>query len=110
MDSTQIANVLGFVATGIGVVMFIPQAYRVYKTKNTKSISLLTFLLSIGTSTCWIIYALIMSANSNFICKFCGDCTKPLHRRNEIKIQITYLNAPKSSGRVKLAPNALFTK
>ena len=62
MDTTQIANVLGFVAAGIGVVMFVPQAYRVYKTKNTKSISLLTFVLSIGTSVCWIIYALLLSA------------------------------------------------
>ncbi len=62
MNSVQIANVIGFVAAGIGIVMFMPQAIRVWKTKDTKSISLLTFVLFDIASLLWTIYGLILNA------------------------------------------------
>lgn len=62
MDSLQIANLLGFIAAGIGIVMFIPQALQVWKTKNTKSISAVSFALFGTASLLWTIYGLIMNA------------------------------------------------
>lgn len=56
MDLVQIADLFGFVAAGIGIVMFLPQAISIQKTKNTKSISLLTFVLLSLASVSWLIY------------------------------------------------------
>ncbi|MEK9178798.1 MAG: SemiSWEET family transporter [Patescibacteria group bacterium] len=62
MDTVQIANLFGFIAAGIGIVMFIPQAVQVWKTKNTKSLSLATFSLLVLTSVFWLIYGVLLSA------------------------------------------------
>jgi len=62
MDNIQIANLFGFVAAGIGIVMFLPQAVRIWKTHDTKSISLTTFVLIAAGSACWIIYGFLLSA------------------------------------------------
>lgn len=62
MDTSQLANFFGFIAAGIGIVMFMPQALTVWKTKNTKSISLLSFLLFDISSACWFIYGILLGA------------------------------------------------
>jgi len=62
VDTVQIANLFGFIAAGIGIVMFVPQAVQVWKTKNTKSISLATFALLSVSSLFWLVYAVLMSA------------------------------------------------
>lgn len=62
MSSVEIANILGYIAAGIGIVMFLPQAIQVWKTKNTKSISLISFLLFGIASLLWTVYGIIMKA------------------------------------------------
>jgi len=62
MSTVQVANVFGFLAAGIGIVMFMPQAIRIYKTKNTKSLSLLSFTLFAVASLFWTIYGLLLNA------------------------------------------------
>jgi MtN3 and saliva related transmembrane protein len=62
MNPEQIANILGFIAAGIGIIVFLPQAWRVWKTKDTKSISLLTFLILVFSSALWTSYGIILSA------------------------------------------------
>lgn len=62
MNTIQIANLFGFIAAGIGIVMFVPQAVQVWKTKNTKSISLATFTLFALASAFWLIYGILLSA------------------------------------------------
>ena len=62
MDNIQIANIFGFVAAGLGIMMFIPQALSIWKTKNTKSLSLPTFILVLLSSSCWMVYAIILLA------------------------------------------------
>jgi len=58
----NIADIFGYIAAGIGIFMFLPQAIQVYKTKNTKSISLATFLL-VGTSSLfWLMYGFLKLA------------------------------------------------
>ena len=62
MNTFFIADLFGYVAAGIGVVMFMPQAIQVWKTKNTKSISLTTFILFDIASVCWVIYGVLRLA------------------------------------------------
>lgn len=62
MNAVQVANILGFLGAGIGIVMFVPQAIKVYKTKNTNSISLFSFILFAIASLFWTIYGLLLNA------------------------------------------------
>lgn len=62
MSSVEIANILGFIAAGIGIIMFIPQAVKITKTKNAKSISLLSFFFLGLASVFWLAYGLILKA------------------------------------------------
>ena len=62
MNTVQVANIFGFLAAGMGIVMFMPQAISVYKTKNTKSLSLLSFTLFTLASLLWTVYGLLLNA------------------------------------------------
>lgn len=62
MSSLQTANLLGFIAAFIGILMFIPQTLRAWRTKNTKSISLVSFILVALASVFWLAYGLILAA------------------------------------------------
>jgi len=62
MDTAQVANIFGFVGAGLGIVMFMPQAIEVYKTKDTKSLSLLSFTLFAIASLFWTIYGILLVA------------------------------------------------
>ena len=52
----QIADLFGFIAAGLGVITFLPQAISIYKTKNTKSISLQTFVILSVQCLFWLVY------------------------------------------------------
>ncbi len=62
MSTVQIANYFGFAAAGLGIVMFMPQALRIWKTKDTKSISLISFSLFALASLLWTVYGVLMVA------------------------------------------------
>jgi MtN3 and saliva related transmembrane protein len=62
MDTAQMANVFGFAAAAIGIVMFFPQAFKVWQTKDTKSISLVSFIMLFISSILWLTYGLLLSA------------------------------------------------
>jgi len=53
----QLADIFGFIAAGLGVITFLPQAINIYKTKNTKSISLQTFIILSIQCLFWLVYA-----------------------------------------------------
>lgn len=56
-------NFIKVIATIMGIIMslgYFPQAYKVYKNKSSKDISLLAFVIfSLGTLT-WFIYGLAL--------------------------------------------------
>lgn len=55
-------EIIGFLAAIITTVAFFPQVIKVYKTKDTKSISLTMYIiLSIGL-LCWLIYGVYLSS------------------------------------------------
>jgi MtN3 and saliva related transmembrane protein len=55
-------EIIGFLAAILTTVAFFPQVIKVYKTKDTKSISLTMYIiLSIGL-LCWLIYGVYLSS------------------------------------------------
>ena len=62
MNITRLADIIGYTAAGIGIFIFLPQAYKCWHAKQTQNISLLSYtLLAIG-SFLWVIYGILMSA------------------------------------------------
>ncbi|WP_405208483.1 SemiSWEET family sugar transporter [Aquimarina sp. LLG6339-5] len=51
-----IAELLGFIAAALSSCSFIPQVYRVYRTKSVKSISWYMLAISIVAGTLWLTY------------------------------------------------------
>jgi MtN3 and saliva related transmembrane protein len=58
MDYVQL---IGLTASFFTTVSFVPQAVKVYKTKETKSISLGMFVLFTLGITAWLAYGLLIS-------------------------------------------------
>jgi len=55
-------DLLGFVAATLTTVAFVPQAYKVYKTKKTDDLSLSMFVMfSLGVFL-WLMYGVLISS------------------------------------------------
>ena len=52
-------TILGFFAAILTSISFVPQAFKVYKTNNTSSISLEMFILFTFGVVCWLIYGFL---------------------------------------------------
>ena len=52
---------IGFFAGFCTTIAFIPQAFKVWKTKSTKDISLLMFLIFTTGVISWLLYGVIIS-------------------------------------------------
>jgi MtN3 and saliva related transmembrane protein len=57
-----IISVFGYIAAACTTISFIPQAVKVYKTKSTKDISLVMFLLMTAGVAFWLIYGLLINS------------------------------------------------
>lgn len=53
---------IGYTAAGIGSVMFLPQAIRSWRTKDTKGLSLSAYALFALVSLLWLIYGIMLMA------------------------------------------------
>ncbi len=62
MNTAQIADMFGYTAAVIGIIMFMPQAIQCWKTKETKGISFLSFSLLALTSFFWLGYGILLKA------------------------------------------------
>lgn len=62
MDQKIITDLIGYIAVVIGASMFLPQAIKVWRTKETKGISLLSFSLLTLVSLLWTIYGFLLNA------------------------------------------------
>ena len=56
MDSFYLGIIAGMLCT----VSFIPQVFQIVKTKNTKSISLVTFILFCLGVMFWLLYGVVL--------------------------------------------------
>ena len=55
----EISSIVGFSAALIGTFIFFPQAIKTIKTRETKSLSLPTFILIVITNSLWLTYGLL---------------------------------------------------
>lgn len=62
MNQELIVNIVGYAAALMGASMFLPQAVQLWKTKETKSISLLSFSFILSASVLWVVYGILVSA------------------------------------------------
>jgi MtN3 and saliva related transmembrane protein len=51
-------NLIGYIAGLLTLVVFVPQVIKTITTKQTKDLSLLTFIIVFIGATLWIIYGL----------------------------------------------------
>ena len=73
----MLSDIIGYMAAGFLSVLFIPQVYRTFKTKETKAISYFFLILQVFTSSLFITYGYlidsipVMLANtSTLLCNF----------------------------------------
>lgn len=52
-------DLIGYIATGLLAIAFVPQAAKVWKTKSVKDISITTFSLALSATILWVYYAYI---------------------------------------------------
>lgn len=55
-------EILGYIAASLTTLSFIPQAYRIYQTKDTEAISLSMFLIFNLGLVCWLIFGIVISS------------------------------------------------
>ena len=73
----MLTDIIGYMAAGFLSILFIPQVYKTFKTKETKAISYLFLILQIFTSGLFITYGylinsipLILANVSTLVCNF----------------------------------------
>lgn len=54
-------NIIGYISAVCTTAAFIPQVFKVYKTKSTRDISIGMFLLMNAGITGWFIYGLLLN-------------------------------------------------
>ncbi|MHC0052345.1 SemiSWEET family sugar transporter [Actibacterium sp. D379-3] len=55
-------DVIGFAAAGLGTICWLPQAFRTWKTKATRDLSLWTNLLILMTVSLWLAYGILLAS------------------------------------------------
>lgn len=60
----QLVNIIGYAAAGIGAILFLPQVIKTVKTKDTKGLSLPTFILITVNNSLWLTYGLLSSESA----------------------------------------------
>lgn len=64
-------NLVGYTATVLTIIAFIPQTYQAIRTKRTRDLSLPTYLLLICTSTLWTTYGVLLHSPSLIVTNTC---------------------------------------
>lgn len=62
MDKQLIADILGYSASVLGTIVFLPQVIQIWKTKSAKDVSLLSFLMILFGNVLWITYGALISS------------------------------------------------
>lgn len=55
-----IAEIIGYVATLLSVVSFLPQVLKSWKTKSTKDVSLHMYLIFTTSQILWLVYGILI--------------------------------------------------
>ena len=74
----QIADVVGIVAALFTTASFLPQAIRIFKTKSTKDLSIVMYIMFVAGIFLWMVYGILLKslplilANSVTLCFAAG--------------------------------------
>jgi MtN3 and saliva related transmembrane protein len=60
-------HVIGYVAAVLTVAAFAPQAYKTMKTRQTRDLSLPTYLVLVSSSTCWVVYGITLGSPEIYV-------------------------------------------
>lgn len=66
----SIIKTLGYLAAFCTTVAFIPQVIKIWKTKSTKDISLLMFVIFTFGVFCWLIYGILNNDHPLILANF----------------------------------------
>lgn len=58
---------IGFVATSLGTLAFLPQVLKTWRTRSANDFSLITLSLIVGGSAIWVAYGLLRHAPAIWI-------------------------------------------
>tara|TARA_Y100000591_G_C21665694_1_gene610172 strand:+ start:76 stop:363 length:288 start_codon:yes stop_codon:yes gene_type:complete len=67
LDAKKHSDVIGIIATVIGIISFIPVVLGVYRTKKTNNFPYQMLILALISNLLWIIYGVVISADSTII-------------------------------------------
>ncbi len=60
MSGTILTNLIGFIAATFTTIAFLPQAIKIIRTKDTKSISLFMYIILNAGIILWLIFGLLI--------------------------------------------------
>ncbi|MBN2521132.1 MAG: SemiSWEET transporter [Bacteroidales bacterium] len=60
MSGTTLTNLIGFIAAIFTTVAFLPQAIKIIRTKDTKSISLFMYIILNAGIILWLIFGFLI--------------------------------------------------
>ncbi len=60
-------EIIGFIAAILTTVSFVPQVYKIWKTKSAESVSLSMFLLFFIGVALWFVYGLLLGSISMIV-------------------------------------------
>lgn len=66
------SKIIGFLATIIGIISFLPVIYVVYKTKKTLNFPYRTLILALLSNLLWIYYSVVKYPEIDFQIAFMG--------------------------------------
>ena len=58
----DIQNIVGYIATIVSTITFLPQVMKTWKTKSTKDFSVAMILLGVLGSFLWLVYGIFLKA------------------------------------------------
>ena len=62
MDHQTLANVIGSAAALCSITSFIPQALKIWRTRDASAVSLRTYSLTVSCFILWVVYGVMTQA------------------------------------------------
>jgi len=57
-------EIVGIIAGALSCTTFLPQVIKTYKSKSTKDVSLIMFIIAAVSTSLWLIYGILISSFS----------------------------------------------
>lgn len=74
---SNMVNIIGYSASILSTIAFLPQAYKVVRTKEVEGISLLTYTIFVASVILWFVYGVFINdipiIASNIVCIVLGS-------------------------------------